>query len=197
VFDFNAEARLVFNTLSIDLGINVPDRFMQYLSPRAKSRLRSPAPGLPATYYVVPGGAPLLGGLNAAPGPYFVFAMQGYLTLVKVFEVTGSFQMAFAHNQFQVKFDAQMSLAPLGQLDASGILTVTSDGIYGALQLGGRLELGPLELFGAMQLEVNTFSTPVTIERVQYDFQNRRVSDGRVPVVLPRIPSGSLSAVSW
>ena len=111
--------------------------------------------------------------------------MEGSVSIFNVFNVTGEYQMVFAASTFQVKFDAQMSLAPLGQVDASGILTVTSGGIYGALQLGGKFQLGPLELFGAMQLEINSFNTPVTIERVQYDFDNRRVSNGRVPVVLP------------
>ncbi|MFN9039261.1 MAG: hypothetical protein ACK5YO_23385, partial [Planctomyces sp.] len=185
VFNFQAQSRLAFNTLGKQVGIAIPDRFMPYLSERAKARLTSLGPGLPRNYYSVPAGAPLLGGQFGPAGPYFLFRMEGSASVVSVFEMTGEFQMVFTSGTFQVKFDAQMSLDPLGQLDASGILTVTSDGVYGALQLGGRLELGPLELFGAMQLEINSFNTPVTIERVQYDFDTRQVSSGKVPVVLP------------
>jgi hypothetical protein len=36
-----------------------------------------------------------------------------------------------------------------------------------------------------MQLEINSYGAPVTIERVQYDFDTRTVSDGKVPVILP------------
>ncbi|MFN9046546.1 MAG: hypothetical protein ACK5YC_00320, partial [Planctomyces sp.] len=185
VFNFQAQSRLAFNTLGKQVGIAIPDRFMPYLSERAKARLTSLGPGLPRNYYSVPAGAPLLGGQFGPAGPYFLFRMEGSASVVSVFEMTGEFQMVFTSGTFQVKFDAQMSLDPLGQLDASGILTVTSDGVYGALQLGGRLELGPLEMFGAMQLEINSFSNPVTIERVQYDFDRRQVSTGKVPVVLP------------
>ena len=137
---------LAFNTLGKQVGIAIPDRFMPYLSERAKARLTSLGPGLPRNYYSVPAGAPLLGGQFGPAGPYFLFRMEGSASVVSVFEMTGEFQMVFTSGTFQVKFDAQMSLDPLGQLDASGILTVTSDGVYGALQLGGRLELGPLEL---------------------------------------------------
>ena len=185
VFDFNAEATLVFNTTGVDLGINIADRFMPYLSPRAKSRLQSPGNGLPATYYVVPGGAPLLNGQQAAPGAYIVVTMEGSLTLVDVFEMTGSFQMAFANSVFEVKFAAQMRLEPIGQVDASGILNVSMDGVYGALQLGGQFKLGPVEIFGAMQLELNTTGGDRAIERVQYDYNSRTVSPTRIQVTLP------------
>jgi hypothetical protein len=36
-----------------------------------------------------------------------------------------------------------------------------------------------------MQLEMNTTNDPVTIDRVQYDFDNRRISDTTIPVMLP------------
>jgi hypothetical protein len=93
--------------------------------------------------------------------------------------------MAFANSVFEMKFDAQMRLDPIGQVDAGGILNVSMEGIYGALQLGGKFKLGPVEIFGAMQLELNTTGGDRIIERVQYDFDTRTVSSGRIEVTLP------------
>ncbi|MEY3457290.1 MAG: hypothetical protein RL215_447, partial [Planctomycetota bacterium] len=185
-FSFDVEARAAFNTTGQEMGIIVPDRFMQYLSPRAKARLTSPGPDLPANAYTVPAGAPLLGGGNAAPGFYIVFGMQGFVRIVRSFDLNGSFQMVFANNTFEVGFDAQLRLDPIGQVDASGSLTMHQQGLVGALQLGGRFELGPVKIYGAMQLEVNSTSTDLIIERVQYDFKNKVVSSDKVPVTIPR-----------
>ncbi|MFM8474799.1 MAG: hypothetical protein ACKOEO_03265, partial [Planctomycetaceae bacterium] len=82
-------------------------------------------------------------------------------------------------------FDAAMTLDPIGTVDTSGSLSVTSAGVYGDLHLGGSFELGSLEAFGAMQLELNTTSGPRTVERRLYDFPNRRISNNRVNVSLP------------
>ncbi|MEI7699746.1 MAG: hypothetical protein WCK86_08130, partial [Planctomycetia bacterium] len=185
VFSFNVEARAAINTTGKAMGIIIPDRFIQYLSPRAKSRLTSPGPGLPPTAYTVPAGAPLLGGGYAAPGFYIVFSMSGFVRIVKTFDVNGSFQMVFANNAFEVQFDAQMRLDPIGQVDVGGILAIDQRGLIGALQLGGRFELGPMKIFGAMQLEINTTNSDRVIERVQYDFKSRNVSPAKVPVILP------------
>jgi len=183
-FEFSVSSRLTFNTLGEAVYVGIPDRFVTFLSDRAKSRLVSPAPGLPAQFYAVPAGAPLLEGGYAPAGAYVVFQMAGSMTLLSIFEMSGSFQMVFTQGVFEAKFDAQMKLAPLGQVDASGILSISKNGIYGALQLGGKFEVGPVELFGAMQLEVNTTGTNKTIERVQYNFDTRTVSSTKVPVIL-------------
>ncbi|MFN9294264.1 MAG: hypothetical protein ACK6EB_39790, partial [Planctomyces sp.] len=45
--------------------------------------------------------------------------------------------------------------------------------------------LGPIQIFGAMQLEINTTNYDRTIQRVQYDFASKSVSSGKVAVVLP------------
>jgi hypothetical protein len=111
--------------------------------------------------------------------------MQGFVKIVNVFEVTGSFQFVFANDKFEVKFDAQMKLDPIGQVNADGILQIDSRGVVGALQLGGQFELGPVKIFGAMQLEINTTGDGRIIERVQYDFKTKTVSPGKTQVLLP------------
>ncbi|MEN9556606.1 MAG: hypothetical protein RLZZ232_2892, partial [Planctomycetota bacterium] len=182
VFNFSVTATAAFNTTGAPQAIEVPQRFEGYLSDRAKSRLVTEGP---RKYYVVPAGPKNVDGTYEPAGPYAVFLMQGNVTISSVFEIQGNFRMVAANSRFEVAFDAYMTLDPIGRVDASGILNVSSAGVYGALQLGGKFQLGSLEIFGAMQLELNTLSTPVSIERVQYDFENRRVSDGKVIVVLP------------
>ena len=140
---------------------------------------------MPANAYTVPAGAPLLDGTYADPGFYILFSMQGFVKIVNVFEVTGSFQFVFANDKFEVKFDAQMKLDPIGQVNADGILQIDSRGVVGALQLGGQFELGPVKIFGAMQLEINTTGDGRIIERVQYDFKTKTVSPGKTQVLLP------------
>ncbi|MFM8477800.1 MAG: hypothetical protein ACKOEO_18610, partial [Planctomycetaceae bacterium] len=182
VFNFSVTATAIFNTTGDELGIAVPPRFEGYLSDRAKARLVN-VNG--TKMYTVPAGAPLANGDHEAPGSYAVFMMSGSLTLASVFALTGNYRMVIANGRFEVSFDAGMSLAPIGQVDASGILSISSAGVYGALQLGGKFKVGPVEIFGAMQLEMNTTTAPVTIDRIQYDFNSGSVSDGKVPVVLP------------
>jgi hypothetical protein len=111
--------------------------------------------------------------------------MHGGLTLLNIFALTGSFRLEISGDGLEAEFDAQMRFDPIGQVDASGMLSITSNGVVGALQLGGRFSLGPVQIFGAMQLEINTTNYDRTIQRVQYDFASKSVSSGKVAVVLP------------
>ncbi|MEI7700245.1 MAG: hypothetical protein WCK86_10635, partial [Planctomycetia bacterium] len=184
VFDFEVTSTAVFNTTGEKLEIKVPSRFEDYLSDRAKGRLE-PASDGNGKAYTVSGGAPLANGEFEDAGPYAVFLMNGDLTLASVFELTGNYRMVIADGYFEVGFGATMSLAPLGGAEASGMLNVSTEGVYGAVQLGGNFQLGGLQFFGAMQLEMNTTSAPVTIDRVQYDFDSRTISDTTERVDLP------------
>jgi hypothetical protein len=184
VLDFNVTSTAVFNTTGSTQEIKVPSRFENALSTRAKARLKTASDG-DGKAYTVSGGAPLANGEFEDAGPYAVFLMSGDLTLASVFELTGNYRMVIANGYFEVGFGATLSLDPLGGAEASGMLNISSAGVYGAVQLGGSFKLAGLEFFGAMQLEMNTTNDPVTIDRVQYDFDNRRISDTTIPVMLP------------
>ncbi|MFN5977050.1 MAG: hypothetical protein ACK48U_21595, partial [Planctomyces sp.] len=182
VFSFNVTATAVFNTTGQAQSIVVPAKFETYLSDRAKSRLTT-VDG--KKQYTVPAGAPNVDGTYEPAGAYAVFMMTGSATISSTFSLTGSYRMVIAGGRFEIAFDANMTLSPIGTVDASGILNISSAGVYGALQLGGKFQLGSLEIFGAMQLELNTRVDDVSIERIQYDFNSRRVSDSKVTIVLP------------
>ncbi|MEN9555968.1 MAG: hypothetical protein RLZZ232_2254, partial [Planctomycetota bacterium] len=182
VFNLSVAATAIFNSTGQAQSIVVPPRFENHLSDRARARLT--VSGDQKTY-TVPAGAPAANGTEAAAGPYAVFVMNGALTLASTFHLSGAYRMRVTGSFAEFSFAAAMTLNPIGTVDASGLLTVTSAGVYGGIQLGGSFELGSLDAFGAMQLELNTTSGPQTIERRQYDFPNRRISNNSVNVTLP------------
>ncbi|MCY2990036.1 MAG: hypothetical protein NTY19_19505, partial [Planctomycetota bacterium] len=199
VFSFDVTARAVFNSTAADQEVEVPEKFQDFLSAQALARLEPASDGT-GLAYVVPGGAPKLDGTEAAPGVFVVFILDGQLTLASVFNLSGSYRLAISEGLFEVEANAQLALAPIGQVDASGTLRVTNAGVVGALQLGGRFELGPLQIYGAMQLELNTTGSDQTIQRYQYDFPSHTVSTTPVDVTLApdtlRIFVGGVMSVS-
>ncbi|MGV2332783.1 MAG UNVERIFIED_CONTAM: hypothetical protein LVR18_01095 [Planctomycetaceae bacterium] len=68
--------------------------------------------------------------------------MTDSVTISNTFSLTGSYRMMIAGGQFEIAFDANMTLNPIGTVDASGILNVSSAGVYGALQLGRKIPAG-------------------------------------------------------
>jgi hypothetical protein len=143
VFEFNAAARLVFNTTTMDQGINVPERFLQYLSPRrSRGSVRLLPDCLQPTMscrarYRCWGARPELRVRTSS------FHCRVTLRLVQTFEVSGSFQMAFASGMFEVKFDAQMKVEPIGEVNASGVLQIDSRGVVARAAAGWSIHDGP------------------------------------------------------
>ncbi|MGV2339027.1 MAG UNVERIFIED_CONTAM: hypothetical protein LVR18_35105 [Planctomycetaceae bacterium] len=111
--------------------------------------------------------------------------MHGECTVASVFSTEGTYRMLIASNVFEVEFSADMTLDPLGTVQADGMLSVSDAGVYGTLQLGGSFNLGGLSIYGAMQLELNTTAAPVDVQRLQYDFDSRQVRDETITVTLP------------
>ncbi|MFM8478707.1 MAG: hypothetical protein ACKOEO_23220, partial [Planctomycetaceae bacterium] len=169
VFSFRVTSTLVLNTSGYDLEIEVPDNFIPSLSDRAQARL-SPASDGSGMAYAVSGGAPHSDGTFEEPGGYSVVMMHGECTVASVFSTEGTYRMLIASNVFEVEFSADMTLDPLGTVQADGMLSVSDAGVYGTLQLGGSFNLGGLSIYGAMQLELNTTAAPVDVQRLQYDF---------------------------
>jgi hypothetical protein len=107
--------------------------------------------------YAVSGGAPHSDGTFEDPtARYSVVMMHGECTVASVFSTEGTYRMLIASNVFEVEFSADMTLDPLGTVQADGMLSVSDAGVYGTLQLGGSFNLGGLSIYGAMQLELNT-----------------------------------------
>ncbi|HCP13894.1 MAG TPA: hypothetical protein DIT89_16290, partial [Planctomycetaceae bacterium] len=184
VFSFRVTSTLVLNTSGTDLEIEVPDNFIPSLSDRAQARL-SPASDGSGMAYAVSGGAPRSNGTFEEPGAYSVVMMHGECTVASVFSTEGTYRMLIASNLFEVEFSADMTLNPLGTVQADGMLSVSDEGVYGTLQLGGSFNLGGLSIYGAMQLELNTTGGPVVVQRLQYDFDSRQVRDETITVTLP------------
>jgi hypothetical protein len=189
-FDFEVSARVVFNTANIEQEVAISDRFLPYLTPEFIATLtpnnnppdpRRPFKNASSYKYVVDNRPPVRpDGIQGPEGSYIVIDAKGKLEIAKAFRVNGDFyfQLDATPSMF-ITANASMALDPLGAVTASGTLYIDRTGVYGGLQLGGSLELGPVGIFGAAQLEFN--STPVNAEiiRYKYDFDERRVTDER------------------
>ena len=118
----------------------------------------------------IPAGAPQPDGSTAAPGPYMVVEGSGGFELDNSFAVIGSFYLEVTTSQFLLETDAQLFLQVQGNtllnLQAIGGIDISSQGIYGAMQLTLNAGLPSgygFSLNAGFQLEVNTTSQTQTI----------------------------------
>ena len=86
---------------------------------------------------------------------------------------------------FRIEAGGHLTLAPLGAVTADGYFDVSNAGMVGSLQLTAGLTLGPMTVLGAAQFEINTTDTDVEIQRYEFNFDTRKVSDEKVDVTLP------------
>ncbi|MGV2337161.1 MAG UNVERIFIED_CONTAM: hypothetical protein LVR18_24735 [Planctomycetaceae bacterium] len=159
VFSFRVTSTLVLNTSEWTSRSKSPITLFSSLSDRAQARL-SPASDGSGMAYAVSGGAPHSDGTFEPNGAYSVVMMHGECTVASVFSTEGTYRMLIASNVFEVEFSADMTLDPLGTVQADGMLSVSDAGVYGTLQLGGSFNLGGLSIYGAMQMELNTIGGP-------------------------------------
>ena len=118
----------------------------------------------------IPAGAPQPDGSTAAPGPYMVVEGSGGFELDNSFAVIGSFYLEVTTSQFLLETDAQVFLQVQGNtllnLQANGGIDISSQGIYGAIQLTLNAGLPSgygFSLNAGFLLEVNTTSQTPTI----------------------------------
>jgi hypothetical protein len=115
----------------------------------------------------VPGTAPAFGGLAAGTSPGFYLVIEGsgsiglgVPSLPPLVSLTGAFGIEISTTGFSIEFVAQLNLDPLGNLNASGSLTITAAGLYGTLDvtLGGG-GTSAFSFSGKLALEINTTSS--------------------------------------
>ncbi|MAF64666.1 MAG: hypothetical protein CMJ84_03260, partial [Planctomycetes bacterium] len=128
------------------------------------------------------GGAPVL--MNFDSFLYRV-KMEGSLTIASAFTLDGDFLMSVTDQSLEVAVNASIDLDPLGTLTVSGYLEISDAGLVAAIQLTGAMGLGPVEIIGARQLEINTTSSSKTISRYEFDMATEQVTNVQVDVVLP------------
>ena len=177
---------VTINVTGEDQLVELPEEMLGYLPPKTRESLVDCPDGGPAgRCYAVPAGAPHRDGTTGEPGAYVVLAAEGTLTIADAFELDGDFWMEVSQERFSLDAGASLALAPLGAVTAAGCLDISGAGVVGSLQLTGGLALGPLTVLGAAQFEINTTAAAVTIQRYQFDFEERMVSDQKVNVTLP------------
>ncbi|NBO93839.1 MAG: hypothetical protein EBV06_16255, partial [Planctomycetia bacterium] len=182
---FDVGARIVFNTTSQDLNVPIASRFLPYLSNEFKSRLvPTNDPAKPYAYVIGSAPPPRPDGSQGGVGPYLVIAAQGNLTIAAIFHIQGDFhfEVSTDHGNAEMYMTAHgsMSFEPFAAAVVTGTLYIGQEGSYGSLQFGAAFGFGPLSISGAAQLEFNTFNRAVTIDRYQYDYATRRVTNQRV-----------------
>ena len=153
-----------------EFELNTSGQAVSFTAPTLTSSdpgLTSDASGLTIN---IPAGAPQPDGSTAAPGAYMVVEGSGGFELDNSFAVIGSFYLEVTTSQFLVETDAQVFLQVGGNtllnLQANGGIDISSQGIYGAIQLTLNAGLPSgygFSLNAGFLLEVNTTSQAHTI----------------------------------
>ena len=187
-FSFEMFARMVFNVTGDRAEVKISDRMLDYLTDDFKARLVtcSNEQSIAKSCYVVDSRPPVCpDGTQGPVGGYFVIQMEGHLTIAQVFRLYGSFYLEVNSEQFYVDVKASLALEPLVTVAVAGTLCFGREARYGSLQIAASLGMGPFLLSGAAQFEFNTLPYAVNVQRFEYDFETRRVTDRLVQATLP------------
>ncbi len=166
------QARLIMNTSGLTQQVRIPDQFLDDLSPEALARLVQDGDGW---YYQVQGTAPSLSSLfkdvNLPDTPLDSGEAAGYLAIVfsaklviqEAFVLDGKFGILATSSSFELRIGGMVALGPFGQMAASGLLLIDSQGVIGRVILDydfGQSALGGagigVKITGDFLLEVNT-----------------------------------------
>jgi hypothetical protein len=151
----------VKNQFTLDLNTSSTEvKFMAPVLTTSDPNLTPPAAG---TTIDIPAGPPSADGTASAAGPYMEIVASGGFELDNAFAVIGSFNLVVTTSQFMAQLDAQLFVQTQGStllnLQAIGGIDISSQGIYGAMQLtlNAGLPAGyGFSLNASFMLEVNT-----------------------------------------
>jgi Ca2+-binding EF-hand superfamily protein len=159
VLDFNASARVVFNTTGVDQTITIPARYVDYLDGTVDlassfigkelhdlgmdtSQLSVLTGALDeerffindddgSATFTINGGAPRLDDGFDAPGAYFLISLHGDLTIARTFVITADFHLKISGQALELGFKGEIDLGGFASLDVEGG-AVIEDGVFAA-----------------------------------------------------------------
>ena len=117
-------------------------------------------------------------------------SMSGALSLtmggVERFAIRGAFGLAVNVDGIEMAMNGEVSVEGLGLFSVSGGLGMGRDGLWGALQLGGRTLTGPgYELSGAFQVEVNSTGVEHVVPGLEISRMTGEVLKDRAVTLAP------------
>ncbi|MBU6398761.1 MAG: hypothetical protein KGS61_00450, partial [Verrucomicrobia bacterium] len=188
----NGHFTLVMNTTGQDVTYTIPD-----VTPAIPTMLGFDGNSIETVVngqrtITVPGAAPAFGGLAAgSPGFYVLIEGSGSIglgipTQPPLISLTGAFGIEITTTGFSLEFVMQLNLDPLGSLNASGSLTITSAGLFGTLDvtLGGA-GTSTFSFSGKLALEINTTATTQSVSIFTVDTTTGAVN-GTQTITLPK-----------
>ncbi|MDP1580398.1 MAG: calcium-binding protein, partial [Candidatus Didemnitutus sp.] len=108
--------------------------------------------------------------VNLPAGPYMRVQVTGTITLLSILSLDGSATFLFQGDLLKLEITASANLNPLGSLNATGSLTLSSAGMWGSLSLAGSLTGIPAISFsGAFLLAINTTNSAKTVKVLNVD----------------------------
>ena len=196
----SAAGRLIINTTGVEQSVTIPNKYLANLSPTAQSRLLTDASG--NKYYPIAAGALRVDGSHAPAGAYVEVSFGGTVRIFAL-NLVGNFLLTATTSEFTLNVDATANLL-IGNLTASGFLSVRSDGVIGSLQMGltvGTSGLGSdaFVITGTFQLEINSTNTaqPIKTLDVASDGTVLGIKDGTISANTYRlVVGGSLKIMS-
>jgi hypothetical protein len=202
VLAFNASARVVFNTTGADQSITIPKRYVDYLNETVDlassfigkelydqgidishfirltgtldDRFTVNADG--SATFTITGGAPRLDGGFDSPGPYFLVAIHGDLTIISTFVIDADFHLKISGDALEVAFNGEIDLGGFARVAAEGA-AVIENGVfaaYAALTVDIDIDVPginkDINISGGADFEINTASSG-SPDKIVYDAQ--------------------------
>jgi hypothetical protein len=150
----------------------------------------------------IPAGLPTFdgnGNLNAnqtnPASPYFVIHGQGDVEILNTVSINGVVQIQATSDGVGIAVNGELTMGPLGDIAASGILDLTSSGMVAAISLGATFNFGPASLFAAAALEINTTGSNQTVKEYSFDEGTGTISSAPVDHVIPASQLLAINAV--
>ncbi len=180
VFEAQGSVQLLLNTFGRDFTYVIPARLLDTIDTLNQLRNKPGAsvtslPALTGYSITVPGAPPqvLAGGTPQPAGPYFALQFGNpnevtgmtdvSLKLLNTFQLVGNFQVVASTGSFQMTADATASITLPGagsilNAEASGVLSIDSNGFFGGLGIQSSLSLPGIGFSGDTKtyLGINT-----------------------------------------
>ena len=188
VLSLNASARLVFNTTGQNQSITIPAAFVGFLEGSSSlsslpvsedfdvNSAESPLLALTGTLdgrfakqsdgsaiFTIDARAPRLNGTFDAAGAYFLIALQGDLTIVRTFSISGSFQLKVSTTGLELGFNGSLNLGGFATVGVTGG-AVIEGGVFAAYaSFNANISIGGVTITGASSLQINSGSGEKTV----------------------------------
>ncbi|MGV2341196.1 MAG UNVERIFIED_CONTAM: hypothetical protein LVR18_46815 [Planctomycetaceae bacterium] len=190
VFSLTVNGRLVLNTTSKDVDVDLSDKLLSWLPEDYKSTLPAKSATDSRKVARIPAGPPRKNDANGPAGAYLVAALDGQLVIGGTHSIQGSTRFELTSTSISVDISGTLSMAPIAGVAVDGTLQIRRNGlldtgVVGALQLAAGINFGPVKLTAFAQFEINTTQTNAVIDRYTFNYATNTRSDTTVTATLP------------